>query len=116
VYLLFTLSASAQDKDELCPVSENKKAKKLYDKALDVIKTDKNEARLLLKEAIEIEPDFARASWVLADLLHKQKKFEDAEPYLRVVTRVCPELEPLAFYRLGSIEFEAKKWKDAASN
>jgi hypothetical protein len=71
---------------------------------------------LLLKEAIEIEPDFARACWVMADLLHKQKKFEDAEPYLRVVTRVCPELEPLAFYRLGSIEFEAKKWKDAASN
>jgi outer membrane protein OmpA-like peptidoglycan-associated protein len=114
--LLCIQGLKAQDKDELCPLSENKKANKLYEKALDVIKTDKNEARGLLKEAIEIEPDFARASWVMADLLHKQKKFEDAEPYLRVVTRVCPEFEPLAFFRLGSIEFEAKKWKEAAEN
>ena len=106
----------AQDKDELCPLSDNKKANKLYEKALDVVKTDKNEARQLLKDAIEIEPDFARASWVLADLLHKQKKFEEAEPYLRVVTRVCPEFEPLAFFRLGTIEFEAKKWNAAKAN
>ena len=106
----------AQDKNELCPLSDNKKANKLYEKALDVVKADKNEARQLLKEAIEIEPDFARASWVLADLLHKQKKFEEAEPYLRVVTRVCPEFEPLAFFRLGTIEFEAKKWNDAKAN
>ena len=106
----------AQDKDELCPLSDNKKANKLYEKALDVVKTDKNEARQLLKDAIEIEPDFARASWVLADLLHKQKKFEEAEPYLRVVTRVCPEFEPLAFFRLGTIEFEAKKWNEAKAD
>ena len=106
----------AQSKDEVCPESENKKARKLYEKALDVVKSDKNEARMLLKEAIEMEPDFARACWVMADLLFKQKKYEDAEPYLRVVTRVCPDFEPLAFYRLGGIQFEAKNYEDARKN
>ncbi|MFN5319037.1 MAG: OmpA family protein [Bacteroidia bacterium] len=106
----------AQSKDEVCPVSENKKARKLYEKALDVVKSDKNEARMLLKEAIEMEPDFARACWVMADLLFKQKKYEDAEPYLRVVTRVCPDFEPLAFYRLGGIQFEAKNYEEARKN
>ena len=106
----------AQSKDEVCPESENKKARKLYEKALDVVKSDKNEARMLLKEAIEMEPDFARACWVMADLLFKQKKYEDAEPYLRVVTRVCPDFEPLAFYRLGGIQFEAKNYEEARKN
>lgn len=116
VLCLLWSDVKAQSKDELCPVSENKKARKLYEKALDVVKSDKNEARMLLKEAIEIEPDFARASWVMADLLFKQKKYEEAEPYLRVVTRVCPDFEPLAFYRLGGIQFEAKNYEEARKN
>ncbi len=107
-------SVVGQDKEELCPLSENKKARKLYEKALDVARTDKNEARVLLKEAVEIDPGFARANWVLADMLYKQKRPLEAKVYLETVTRICPEFEPIAFYRLGLIYFEEKKWKEAS--
>ena len=49
----------------------------------------------------------------MADLLIKQKRVADAEPYLRTVARVCPDLDPMVFYRLGSIAFENKKWKES---
>lgn len=114
LFLLMSINVGAQDKDEACPVSDNKKARKLYEKALDVARSDKNEARALLKEAVEIDPEFGRANWVLADLLHKQKRPLEAKVYLETVTRVCPEFEPIAFYRLGLIYFEEKKWKEAA--
>lgn len=106
----------AQDKEDPCPLPASKKARKLYEQALDAIKTDKNEARNLLREAVEIEPDFGRANLVLADLLVKMKKPAEAEVYYQSVARLCPELEPMVFYRLGSIAFEAKKWKDAEKN
>ena len=102
-----------QDKEDPCPLSDNKKARKLYEKALDVARSDKNEARSILKEALELDPDFGRANFVMADLLIKQKRVEDAEPYLETVARVCPELDPMVFFRLGSIAFENKKWKQS---
>ena len=102
-----------QDKEDPCPLSDNKKARKLYEKALDVARSDKNDARSILKEALELDPDFGRANFVMADLLIKQKRVEDAEPYLETVARVCPELDPMVFFRLGSIAFENKKWKQS---
>ncbi len=102
-----------QEKEDPCPLSDNKKARKLYEKALDVARSDKNEARALLKEALDLDSEFGRANFVMADLLIKQKRVADAEPYLRTVARVCPDLDPMVFYRLGSIAFENKNWKES---
>ena len=102
-----------QEKEDPCPLSDNKKARKLYEKALDVARSDKNEARALLKEALDLDSEFGRANFVMADLLIKQKRVADAEPYLRTVARVCPDLDPMVFYRLGSIAFESKNWKES---
>ncbi len=102
-----------QDKEDPCPLSDNKKARKLYEKALDVARNDKTEARSILKEALDLDSEFGRANFVMADLLIKQKRVADAEPYLRTVARVCPDLDPMVFYRLGSIAFENKNWKES---
>ncbi len=103
-----------QEKEDPCPLSDNKKARKLYEKAIDIARSDKNEARTLLKEAIELDNEFGRANFMMADLLIKQKRVADAEPYLQTVARVCPDLDPMVFYRLGSISFENKRWKESA--
>ena len=89
--VLFCVSLSAQEKEDLCPVSDNKKARKLYEKALDVARTNKNEARALLTEALELDPDFARANYVLADILIKSKKNSEAEPFLKKCAAICPD-------------------------
>jgi outer membrane protein OmpA-like peptidoglycan-associated protein len=102
-----------QDKEDPCPLSDNKKARKLYEKALDVARSDKTEARSILKEALDLDSEFGRANFMMADLLIKQKRVADAEPYLRTVARVCPDLDPMVFFRLGSIAFENKNWKES---
>ena len=114
--VLFCVSLSAQEKEDLCPVSDNKKARKLYEKALDVARTNKNEARALLTEALELDPDFARANYVLADILIKSKKNSEAEPFLKKCAAICPDLDPLLFYKLGSIQFAAKNYRDSQNN
>jgi outer membrane protein OmpA-like peptidoglycan-associated protein len=102
-----------QDKEDPCPLSDNKKARKLYEKAIDVARSDKTEARSILKEALDLDSEFGRANFMMADLLIKQKRVADAEPYLRTVARVCPDLDPMVFFRLGSIAFENKNWKES---
>ena len=100
--MLFTqlIPLLGQEKEDPCPLSDNKKARKLYEKAIDVARSDKNEARSLLKEALDLDSEFGRANFMMADLLIKQKRVADAEPYLRTVARVCPDLDPMVFFRL----------------
>ncbi|MFM2285574.1 MAG: hypothetical protein RLZZ543_1071 [Bacteroidota bacterium] len=116
LFSIFFLPLGAQEKEDPCPLSSNKKARKLYEKAIDVVRTNKNEARGLLNEALEIDPEFGRANYMLADLLIKGKQSAEAEPYLKQVIAVCPELDPSVFYKLGSIQFAAKKYKEAQEN
>ena len=111
--VLLCVCLSAQEKKDPCPSSENKKARKLYEKALDAARTNKNEARALLTEALELDPDYARANYVLADILIKSKKNSEAEPYLKRCAAICPEIDPLVFYKLGSIQFAAKNYREA---
>ena len=109
---LALLPISAQDDD--CPMPDNKKARKRYNEALDVIRSDKNKAKKLLLEAVEMEPDFAQAYNVLAEMIVRTKKnLTDAEEYLSKTISICPDLNPMNFYHLGSIRFGQKKFKDA---
>jgi len=103
----------AQDEDDACPMSSNKKARKLYDKALNIARNDKNQARALLIEALEIDPEFAQANQVLGDLLVRSKKTSQAEPYLLKAIELCPDLDAMIYYRLGSIEFAEKRYNEA---
>jgi len=114
--LLPALSLLAQEKEDPCPLSSNKKARKLYEKAIDAARSNKNEARSILTEALELDPEFGRANYMMADLLIKAKKSSEAEPFLKQVAAVCPDLDPLTFYRLGSIQFGAKRYQEAKTN
>ncbi len=114
--LLACVHLGAQEKEDPCPLSTNKKARKLYDKAIDAARSNKNEAKALLTEALELDPEFGRANYMMADLLIKSKKTVEAEPFLLQVASVCPDLDPLTFYRLGSIQFGAKRYQEAQKN
>jgi len=102
----------AQDKEDPCPLSEVKKAKKYYNDAIDIARSNRNEARMLLGKALEIDPEFARANYMIADLLIKGKKAKEAEPYLLKVATLCPDLDPMVFFRLGAIAFGEKRFEE----
>jgi outer membrane protein OmpA-like peptidoglycan-associated protein len=108
------LLLSAQDGDDVCPLSEVKKARKYYNEAIDIVRSNRNEARMLLSKALEIDPEFARANYMIADLLIKGKKAKEAEPYLLKVANLCPDLDPLVFFRLGAIAFGEKRFEDCS--
>lgn len=110
---LFLLKSLVAQDDE-CPMPKNKKAVKKYNEAIDNIRSDKAKAKKLLLEAVEIESNFAQAYNVLAEMIVKSKKnLTDAEEFLSQVISICPDLNPMNFYYLGSIHFGNKKYKDA---
>ena len=67
---------------------------------------------MLLGKALEIDPEFARANYMIADLLIKGKKAKEAEPYLLKVATLCPDLDPMVFFRLGAIAFGEKRFAE----
>ena len=77
LFVFQSIQLLAQDKEDPCPLSEVKKAKKYYNDAIDVVRSNRNEARMLLGKALEIDPEFARANYMIADLLIKGKKAKD---------------------------------------
>ena len=112
LFIFHSFQLLAQDKEDPCPLSEVKKAKKYYNEAIDVVRSNRNEARMLLGKALEIDPEFARANYMIADLLIKGKKAKEAEPYLLKVATLCPDLDPMVFFRLGSIAFGEKRFAE----
>ncbi len=112
LFIFQSFQLLAQDKEDPCPLSEVKKAKKYYNDAIDVVRSNRNEARMLLGKALEIDPEFARANYMIADLLIKGKKAKEAEPYLLKVATLCPDLDPMVFFRLGAIAFGEKRFAE----
>lgn len=112
-FLLLFSAAQAQEEEEACPMSSNKKARKLFEKALDIVRSNKNEAKALLLEAIELDPEFAQANQVLGDLLVKSKKTSQAEEYYLRAIEICPDIDGMVYFRLGSIEFADRRYKEA---
>jgi len=112
LFIFQSIQLLAQDKEDPCPLSEVKKAKKYYNDAIDVVRSNRNEARMLLGKALEIDPEFARANYMIADLLIKGKKAKEAEPYLLKVATLCPDLDPMVFFRLGAIAFGEKRFAE----
>jgi len=114
--LVLPFCIDAQDREDPCPLSENKKARKYYNSALDVVKSNKNEAKELLLKALEIDPDFGWANFVMGDILIKSKKVKEAEPFLLKAVINCPDLDPSIYLRLGSIQFGDKRFEAAKVN
>lgn len=111
-FLFLSASVFAQER---CPKSENKKAVKLYQEAADRFKgrKDWDEARKLVEEAIDEDPEFADAYLLQGKLAEKKKDDKTMEQsYLKVI-QLCPELDVDVYYQLGWMYFDLKKYKDA---
>jgi outer membrane protein OmpA-like peptidoglycan-associated protein/tetratricopeptide (TPR) repeat protein len=116
--LLILISGSgifAQQQDDPCPLPDNKKARKLYQEAIDKVRSNRNEARGLLRQALEIEPDFGRANFMMGDILLKSERVKEAEPFLRLAAEQCPELNFTIYFKLGSIAFGEKQYAESMS-
>ncbi|MDQ3048502.1 MAG: OmpA family protein [Bacteroidota bacterium] len=116
--LFLTAFSYAQEDEKPCPEIENKKAKKLYEQGTD--KKNKKEERLkFLKDALELEPEYAEANFAFASERLRTLSFDGApykpmEPYLKKVIELCPRLHSDPYYYLGFIYWEDENWVESA--
>jgi outer membrane protein OmpA-like peptidoglycan-associated protein len=120
-FLAFILTSSlvlAQDDDnspsKLCNDNIDKKALKLYEKALDKKKYKKPERIEFLMKALEIEPEFAEANLYLAKEMIVRAKLEDLSfkpmlPYYYKAIASCPQIHSSPYYYIGFIYYEDLK-------
>ncbi|MDA3820712.1 MAG: OmpA family protein [Candidatus Delongbacteria bacterium] len=99
---VFQTMVSAQvPRSDSCGISENKKAEKHFDKAIELYYEDRDQSKNYLLKAIEEDQNFADAYYVLADIayqqyqnstLPKQKKTlrAKAQNYMIKVVNICP--------------------------
>lgn len=117
--LLFSVTLLAQDdednaKPKYCVEIDNKKAIKLYEKALDKKKYKKPERVAFLKECLAEEPDFAEANFKMAKeiIVHfnlENKSIAPAIPYLYKAIASCPQIHSEAYYYIGLNYYEETK-------
>ncbi|MEA3448859.1 MAG: OmpA family protein [Bacteroidota bacterium] len=99
---VFQTMVSAQvPRSDSCGISENKKAQKHFDKAMELYYEDRDQSKKYLLKALEDDQDFADAYYVLADIayqqyqnstLPKQKKAfrATAQNHMIKVVNICP--------------------------
>lgn len=108
----------AQDEEEgvskFCSEIENKKALKLYEKAIDKKKYKKPERLGFLRECLAEEPDFPEANLAMAReiVVHSKlenKSFGAAVPFFYKAIAVCPQIHSEPYYYIGFNYYEEAK-------
>lgn len=104
--------------EEPCDADIGKKAMKLYEKGSNRKKNDKYKRLKYLKEALELEEDFAAAHFALAEERIRTAKYEGssfapAEQNLLAVERICPQFHSDVYYLLAEIYLGRKAWQKA---
>jgi outer membrane protein OmpA-like peptidoglycan-associated protein/tetratricopeptide (TPR) repeat protein len=109
----------AQENDKKSPCNEivNKKALKLYEKGIDKKNKSLEEKVQYLKEAIELEPEYAEALYALADGQRrsanvKGTSYEPMAKNLEKVIEICPEYNPYAYFYLAQYYFSKEKYPE----
>ncbi len=117
-FLLCSVSFFAQDEEEgtskFCSEIENKKALKLYEKAIDKKKYKKPERLGFLRECLAEEPDFPEANLAMAReiVVHSKlenKPFGAAVPFFYKAIAVCPQIHSEPYYYIGFHYYEEVK-------
>ena len=115
---IFSLSVFAQedekDSKKLCNDNIDKKALKLYEKAIDKKKYKKPERIDFLIKSLEIEPDFAEANLFMGLEMVVRCKLENLPfsatiPYFLKAIAICPKIHSEAYYYPGFDYYEKQK-------
>ncbi len=121
IFLIFfllttTFALSAQDCND---AAVSKSAKKLYKKAMEDLHYGRYlEATSKLQKAVDNEPDYLAAWWLIADInsryTNRMRKRSLARQAYEEVIRICPSYEDYyAYFYLGRIYFAAQEYKKA---
>ncbi|MBL7922549.1 MAG: OmpA family protein [Bacteroidia bacterium] len=116
-FFAFSFSVLAQDDETpttFCRDDIDKKAMKLYLKAIDKKKYKKPERIAFLMESLQIEPDFAEANLFMGlEMIVRAKlenlSFSPMTPYFKKAIASCPQIHSEPYYYIGFAYYEEAK-------
>ena len=112
--MAISFSCLAQDKSA-CPPSENKKAQKYYEQALDA-RAKHREFKEVLEwcaKALEEDPELADAYRLQGDIAYTRKDYKSMrENYVKSIEK-CPDVGYTPYYRLGSYFYDKQDYAEA---
>ena len=98
-----------------CPPTQNKKAAAYFKDAQSLYqsKRDFEKARGLVQKAIDEDPEYADAYLLSGLLAQKKRDYKTMGEMMRKAIELCEAIDPEAYYQLGWLEFDMKKYKEA---
>ena len=116
LFILITSVAHSQSLSDSCPDYKSNRADKAYDKAIKAFsQRSYSECIGLMKEVINIEPDYVDAYYVLALIYIKESRMNlkaAKENFLKVIS-ICPSYDVYAYYHLARIAYGAQDYQAA---
>ncbi len=116
LFILLTIQSKSQTLSDSCPDYKSNRADKAYDKAIRAFsQRSYSECIGLMKEVIDIEPDYVDAYYVLGLIYIKESRMNlkaAKENFLKVVS-ICPSYDVYAYYHLARIAYGAQDYQAA---
>ena len=110
--LISTLANAQQD---LCPGTENKRARKFYEEAEEESRKgrDYKKVQEYIAKAVEEDSNFAAPYRLLGNMAYKREDFKTMHTaYVRAL-QICPDAGAELYYRLGNYYYGLKKADEA---
>jgi outer membrane protein OmpA-like peptidoglycan-associated protein/ribosomal protein L24E len=99
----------SEEKDEVCQIND-KKALELYDLALKDYKSGKStDAKAKIEQALEREPNFAKAYILLGEMAYKSNPKSAAEHYEKSI-EICSNTDAMLLYKLAKLYYADKSY------
>jgi outer membrane protein OmpA-like peptidoglycan-associated protein len=117
IVLLIFFFHDAFSQNASCPKSNDKKALKFFDEAVELYRHRKyTDAAAAVAESLEKDPEFGEAYLLQGNISLKKKDDKTMIESYQKVIELCPDLEPDVYYELGRLDFYLKNWKKAEVN
>ncbi|MDD3877456.1 MAG: OmpA family protein [Bacteroidales bacterium] len=116
LFNILTISAFTQETSD-CPEIDNRRAERLVKDAADEMRSKRYlQANNLLKQALELEPEYAEAYFMLGliNIQRRDYNLRAAQNYFLKTLEVCPTYDVYAHYYLGDIYLGARNYDSAA--
>ena len=114
VLFYFGLTSNVFSQEIHCSSSENKKAVKYYEEAIDAFKSRKyDDSKNSIGKAIDADPEYGDAYLLQGEIALKKKDDVLMQESFKKVIEICPEADPESYFQLGWFYYDTKKWKEA---
>ena len=120
LFVLVSHTVLGQEPGEECGLSQNKKANKAYQNAINKKKYGYKERAQFFREALELDEDFYLAMWQksFAQIKRARSKhlpYQNTEATLKMVVENCPNIHSALYFFLGEINMNKGEFEEAAN-